>query len=477
MDVVDLDELAEREAAPAARARRRVRFPVGGLRRRPRLAGVVAGAVALAALTGWAVVSSGSPLSPQVLGMRGGPEIGWLLPPESANIGLAVVDGDRVLTSDGTTIRARRGSDGAELWAVDHAELGSEAVPVTSDLPGTPWVSAATMDSEWPEQTTVTLLDRATGRVDHTVELPPEEEPVGDFYLPTTLFSAPDDGTLLLATPTGTGMGVAKLNAPRADDVAWRAEVPVTNDDFPWWGPQAVVRGGYVLIGDGNADRLNRFAIALRVSDGAAAKWLPQGSAAAVYGEVAVVESGDTRIAYDLATGEEIWRRSGGHLLFTNDGVIAEATGRRLALLSPRTGEELWSVPSRDDWMGLTRWGDDIVLYQGAPGIVSSEAGPLGVVAAFDLATGRERWRRDLGATVTDVMRGEGQLVASLYRGVPIPGGPGDEFETIESGLVGLDPRTGRTRWDQGLEPDRWSLRFGTRILQATRDADYAFLR
>jgi hypothetical protein len=74
-------------------------------------------------------------------------------------------------------------------------------------------------------------------------------------------------------------------------------------------------------------------------------------------------------------------------------------------------------------------------------------------------------------------MRGEGQLVASLYRGVPISGGPGDEFETIEGGLVGLDPRTGRTRWDQGLEPDRWSLRFGTRILQATRDADYAFLR
>jgi outer membrane protein assembly factor BamB len=189
-----------------------------------------------------------------------------------------------------------------------------------------------------------------------------------------------------------------------------------------------------------------------------------------VHGEVAVVESGDTRIAYDLATGEELWRRSGGYLLATHDGVIAEVSDGRLSLLSPRTGAELWSVPSEEEWLSLTRWGDDIVVYQGSFGVVSTGDGsPLGAVAALDLATGRERWRRDLGATVTELARGEGQLVALVYKSVAP--------DEIAGGLVGLDPGTGRTRWDQGLEPNRWSVRFGTRMIQATGEADYAVLR
>ena len=80
MDVVDLDELAaEQSAAPVGAARLRVAYPARRLLRHPRLWGVVAGVLALVVLTGWAVASSGSPLSAQALGMRGGPEVGWTM--------------------------------------------------------------------------------------------------------------------------------------------------------------------------------------------------------------------------------------------------------------------------------------------------------------------------------------------------------------------------------------------------------------
>lgn len=418
MDVVDLDELAaEQSAAPAGAARLRVAYPARRLLRRPRLWGVVAGVLALVVLTGWAVASSGSPLSAQALGMRGGPEVGWTMS--------------------------------------------------TSEIYGL----AAGTSRGWPERTSVALLDRATGRVERELELPVAAETLEDLSLDTTLFSA-SDGTLLLAVPTRTGMSVAKLNSPDVEDAAWRAELPVTDEVLPWWGPQAVARGAYLLIGDsrGGLSGPGQFMFALRISDGEVAEWLPRGSRAIVHGEVAVVESGDTRIAYDLATGEELWRRSGGYLLATHDGVIAEVSDGRLSLLSPRTGAELWSVPSEEEWLSLTRWGDDIVVYQGSFGVVSTGDGsPLGAVAALDLATGRERWRRDLGATVTELARGEGQLVALVYKSVAP--------DEIAGGLVGLDPGTGRTRWDQGLEPNRWSVRFGIRMIQATGEADYAVLR
>ena len=470
MDVVDLDELAaEQSAAPVGAARLRVAYPARRLLRHPRLWGVVAGVLALVVLTGWAVASSGSPLSAQALGMRGGPEVGWTMS-TSEIYGLAAVDGDRIVTSTEHAVRAQQGSSGAVLWSVDPSTFGMDDGAAVFDLPGTPWVAAGTSRG-WLERTSVALLDRATGRVERELELPVAAETLEDLSLDTTLFSA-SDGTLLLAVPTRTGMSVAKLNSPDVEDAAWRAELPVTDEVLPWWGPQAVARGAYLLIGDsrGGLSGPGQFMFALRISDGEVAEWLPRGSRAIVHGEVAVVESGDTRIAYDLATGEELWRRSGGYLLATHDGVIAEVSDGRLSLLSPRTGAELWSVPSEEEWLSLTRWGDDIVVYQGSFGVVSTGDGsPLGAVAALDLATGRERWRRDLGATVTELARGEGQLVALVYKSVAP--------DEIAGGLVGLDPGTGRTRWDQGLEPNRWSVRFGTRMIQATGEADYAVLR
>ncbi|MBK7822306.1 MAG: PQQ-binding-like beta-propeller repeat protein [Tessaracoccus sp.] len=473
-DFVDLDELAaEEEAGTAPRERRPWVRSARRLLRPQRVASVV-GVLVLALVTGWAVLADRSPLSAQVLGMRHGPEVGWTIAASEAFTGFDAVEGDLMVLSNEDAVRARRGSDGALSWEVTAASLGIGAVPVVSDLPGTPWVAVTARGFDSSPQSVGLLLDRATGRVAHRLELPAPEETYSDYYQATTLFSA-SDGTLLLATPMQEGMSVAKLSAPRVDDRAWRIELPEAGGDSPWWDPQAVARGSYLLIGDGNADRFGRYVIALQASNGERADWLPPGAEATPYGDVAVVETGEGRIAYDLANGAELWRHRGGYTLATLDGVIAEVVDGRLALLSPRTGAEIWSVPSEDEWASLTRWGDDIVVYQGFLGLVGADDGsPMGRVAAFDLATGRQRWRTDLGGTVGEIARGEGQLVASVYRALS----EAESTSGSASGVVGLDPETGEVRWDQGLEPDRATLRFGTRMFQAAGErSDYQFLR
>ena len=118
------------------------------------------------------------------------------------------------------------------------------------------------------------------------------------------------------------------------------------------------------------------------------------------------------------------------------------------------------------------------------------DAGPrAGVVAAFDLATGGQRWRADLGDPVVGLFRGEGQLVAMQYgwKG----GGPEPEIThsreledgisvitTVlfsSNGLAGIDPGTGAVRWREDLG-EGWMTRYGTRIVHAG-SPDHEFLR
>ena len=112
-----------------------------------------------------------------------------------------------------------------------------------------------------------------------------------------------------------------------------------------------------------------------------------------------------------------------------------------------------------------------------------------GVVAAFDLATGGQRWRADLGDPVVGLFRGEGQLVAMQYgwKG----GGPEPEIThsreledgisvitTVlfsSNGLAGIDPGTGAVRWREDLG-EGWMTRYGTRIVHAG-SPDHEFLR
>ena len=105
MDVVDLDELAADAVGEPGRSRRWQRRLPG---RRPLAA--VSGALVLALLTAGAIVASRDPLRVQVEGMRDGPRVGWSSPQGLSEF--VAVDGDRVVTSDDLTIRARRADDG-----------------------------------------------------------------------------------------------------------------------------------------------------------------------------------------------------------------------------------------------------------------------------------------------------------------------------------------------------------------------------
>lgn len=489
MDVVDLDELAADAVGEPGRSRRWQRRLPG---RRPLAA--VSGALVLALLTAGAIVASRDPLRVQVEGMRDGPRVGWSSPQGLSEF--VAVDGDRVVTSDDLTIRARRADDGVELWSVDRGALGLTSVSELRDLPGTPWVLVGTVTSNaW--ETSLVLLDRGTGRIAHRMELPAATATVDDLtgpildnlMVPTLVATGQGALFALLPTQDGGRLEVAKLASPSLDDVVWRAELPMSLEAFPLGDPHAEERAGHLLLGRGEQDWPGRYVAALTLADGAPVEWLPEGASFDVCGDIAVLAGMDDLVAHDLRTGDELWRRPAAILAGTDDGLIAEVGDGRLTLVSPRTGAELWSVPVADEWLSVTRWGDAVVAYAGQQS-AWGDAGPrAGVVAAFDLATGEQRWRADLGDPVVGLFRGEGQLVAMQYgwKG----GGPEPEIThsreledgisvitTVlfsSNGLAGIDPGTGAVRWREDLG-EGWMTRYGTRIVHAG-SPDHEFLR
>jgi outer membrane protein assembly factor BamB len=449
MDVVDLDELAADAVGEPGRSRRWQRRLPG---RRPLAA--VSGALVLALLTAGAIVASRDPLRVQVEGMRDGPRVGWSSPQGLSEF--VAVDGDRVVTSDDLTIRARRADDGVELWSVDRGALGLTSVSELRDLPGTPWVLVGTVTSNaW--ETSLVLLDRGTGRIAHRMELPAATATVDDLtgpildnlMVPTLVATGQGALFALLPTQNGGRLEVAKLASPSLDDVVWRAELPMSLEAFPLGDPHAEERAGHLLLGRGEQDWPGRYVAALTLADGAPAAILAG----------------------------------------TDDGLIAEVGDGRLTLVSPRTGTELWSVPVADEWLSVTRWGDAVVAYAGQQSTWGDPGPRAGVVAAFDLATGEQRWRADLGDPVIGLFRGEGQLVAMQYgwKG----GGPEPEIThsreledgisvitTVlfsSNGLAGIDPGTGAVRWREDLG-EGWMTRYGTRIVHAG-SPDHEFLR
>ena len=488
MDVVDLDELAAEPPAASAMPRR-LPSPRRWITRRT--VAVVAGALLLAATTAGAVVASRSPLGVQVEGMRDGPRVGWTSPQGLSDF--VAVDGDRVVTSDNLTIRARRADNGAELWAVDRGALGLTSVSELHDLPGTPWVLVGAFASNVRE-TSLVLLDRGTGRIAHRMELPATtatlEDLMGTLMAPTLVATGQGALFALLPPRDGGRLEVAKLASPSLDDVVWRAELPMSPEAFPLEDPHAEERAGHLLLGRGEQGWSGRYVAALNLADGAPVGWLPEGASFDVYGDIAVIGGADDLVAHDLRTGEELWRRPAAILASTEDGLIAEVGDGRLTLVSPRTGAELWSVPVADEWLSVTRWGDAVVAYAGQQS-TWGDAGPrAGVVAAFDLATGGQRWRADLGDPVVGLFRGEGQLVAMQHswngdqpesriaRSQELEDGIFIVTTTVlfsSNGLAGIDPGTGAVRWREDLG-EGWMTRYGTRIVHAGSPDD-EFLR
>ena len=145
----------------------------------------------------------------------------------------------------------------------------------------------------------------------------------------------------------------------------------------------------------------------------------------------------------DAATGEQIWTRGVGDsvknsLAIANGLVIGVTVSGRVFALDAASGDEVWHRQLGDPSM---RWifhsplvADDRV-YVGSPNHF----------AAYDAATGKVRWtREDLGAS--DWISSYSS--PTLADGVLIAG-----FLWQRSGLVGLDPDTGKTLWLQEGKP------------------------
>ncbi|MFT3888223.1 MAG: PQQ-binding-like beta-propeller repeat protein [Arachnia sp.] len=467
MDVVDLDELAPDEPGGRGAAPRpwaRFRLP------NARQLAAVAGVVALVAATVGAVSASHSPLKVEATGMRDGPRVGWSSP--SGITAIADIGKGRIATTDGMTVLAARADDGRVLWKVDRAVLGIATVTTVRDLVGTPWVVVG--DDQGNVSGSEALIERDSGTFAGRIEMP-DAVTTGDGYYVAPMLVSTENGVLLrlAATPEGDGTEVVRLRSPRSDDVMWRVELPASPDDLQIGNAAAIERAGYLLIGSLDEEWPGRFAAAVRVEDGMPAEWLRANQHFDVYGDVAVTVDDEGLVGYDIGSGARLWRRPGSGVMAPSDEVLVERSEDVMRLLEPRTGRELWTAPVLDAWGAVTRWGDTLVAYGGGGVPWTDEEVPGGnVVASFDIRTGEERWRADLGDVVVDVFRGNDQLVALRYHYTNFDESDPDEeigVSHIEfrSGLVALDPDSGHVRWSQGMTPDRWISRVGRYMVES----------
>ncbi|MFT3888224.1 MAG: PQQ-binding-like beta-propeller repeat protein [Arachnia sp.] len=304
-----------------------------------------------------------------------------------------------------------------------------------------------------------TLLERDTGRVVGQVSLPAPGATADGAYVSPALLSTPE-GVLLTvaATPDGERTQVARLASPISGDVVWSAELEMPADEFPSYDLMAMEREDVLFIGNADGQRQPRFAAALRFKDGAPALWLPAKRRFDVVGDVAVVREDGELNGYDIRSGARLWSRPPATVAATPDELLVELGGGRLTLLEPRTGRALWSASAAEAWENVIRWDDVVLAYAGHSAqwrATRSRAG-ADVVAAFDLRTGRELWRAELGDAIVDLARGEGQLVATRHRLVD-----GEEGADPRMGFVGLDPMSGSVVWEQDLRTLRWVMRVG----------------
>jgi outer membrane protein assembly factor BamB len=149
-------------------------------------------------------------------------------------------------------------------------------------------------------------------------------------------------------------------------------------------------------------------------------------------------------------------------LLGAGAGVLAAAAAARYATAAPAqqntqpASEGSWSLPAHD--LQATRRGSSLPamherwrqsLAGGIPGAPAIDHGRVyaaslgGIVAAFDLAHGRELWRRDVGTAVYG--SGDNARELGFFGGVALAG---TSLIVASDRVFCLDAATGATRWE-----------------------------
>lgn len=167
--------------------------------------------------------------------------------------------------------------------------------------------------------------------------------------------------------------------------------------------------------------------------------------------------NGTTSGEVPVATGEAqvIWRRpvGGGY------SEIAVVQGRAFTLelrdgvdyvvaLDASTGKELWTVRIGPTYRGHGGSDDGPISTPAVDGNDLFVAGPHGHLIAVDVASGRERWRHDLGREFDATMPTWGFAASPLIEGrlVIVPTG-GEKSR----GLLAFDRATGKLVWNASV--------------------------
>ncbi len=187
-------------------------------------------------------------------------------------------------------------------------------------------------------------------------------------------------------------------------------------------------------------------------------------------GEHLVVTSGGwvTRklSAVSIGNGSVLWERSLDPDVLSKDrpplltpaGSILVVAGKSVLGLEPRTGEDLWSVPSPlsgEDAVSAAAWGDGILV-----------AGKSRV-AHLDAATGAVRWSRGFeGATVRTALPSDGAALVGTRATAS------DERAPVRDALSALGAGDGGILWRKDEEEIRSPLLLsGSRVSYTTESA------
>jgi outer membrane protein assembly factor BamB len=229
--------------------------------------------------------------------------------------------------------------------------------------------------------------------------------------------------------PNGSGIGKADLPDTLTEkNIQWRSTLPGTGHSSPVvWGDRLFVN--CTPDGPGPADSARRIVVCLDAKDG---KILWQRE----FATGAYRKHSDNSFASPSCTVDE------KHVY----SWFAGPDGSQLVALAQNDGKEVWK---RDLGAFTSQHGPGAspVAEKGVVYLQSSQDGEGSFLQAFDAATGKTLWKKDLKG---------GQHAISTPCLLSAPAGAQLISLSTDNGLIGFEPATGRKLWEM---PDIFKLR------------------